>query len=738
MSAASNVVRFPGFEPPKYLDNRDVALAWAERGVRVFPCQAPDDEGDPRAKSPYPGVKWQDEATTSTDKVSYWWSRFPNALVGINLVDQRIIIIDVDGNEGQGQWAALCAEHGDPGAPYVLTPGGGRHYGFRLPEGVEHGNSIGSLRPKKEGGAIDVRGPGAGYIIGAGSMYPDLRIYSAVGGDLFCLLDAPDLPAWLLTILKGSRAPAETAAPLLAGPAPAPRPAPAARSDLRDHMRVQAWAETGFRAELDAMRAAGKGSRNIQLNTSSFNIGQLVGGGFVDRGLAENALIAAAQDNGYGREDPLGTRKTIRSGLESGTRSPRELPAEIRAEIEADQDAVERGRAAAAPALAQAADGTIHDEETGEIIDAPERERESLIPVVCAASFAGQPVPEQEWIVRDLIPARDITTLGGDGGVGKSLLALQLAVAIATGAPWIGLGVTRGRAVYLSGEDGVDEVHRRLHKLAPDLAALRDLFVLPLAGRDAMLAEPDQKGVLRTTKVYSALRGVLTELRPDLLIIDNLIDTFAGDEIKRLHARQFVTYLRDLCLSFGATVLMLYHPSAEGLRSGSGASGSTGWSNSVRSRLFFKRTPDGDADSRELTLEKANRASVGSKIALRYSEGCFVRESPNDAACRDKDARAASVFLDLLSEFERQNRHVSDRHSSIWAPKLFADHPDSKGVTKKDFQRAMDRLLRDGRIAVEIVDRHRQLVIAGDDWAGVDGDEADHAGPNAGPDIRYE
>lgn len=191
------------------------------------------------------------------------------------------------------------------------------------------------------------------------------------------------------------------------------------------------------------------------------------------------------------------------------------------------------------------------------------------------------------------------------------MLALQLAVALATGEPWVGFSVQRGRAVYLSGEDEVEEVHRRLHKLVPDLAALRDLFVLPLAGKDAMLAEPDQKGILRTTKVYEALRGVLTELRPALLIIDNLVDVFAGDEIKRVHARLFVTFLRDLCLTFGTTILMLYHPSAEGLRSGNGASGSTAWSNSVRSRLFFKRTPDGDVDSRELSLEKAKPPTYG-------------------------------------------------------------------------------------------------------------------------------
>ncbi|HEY9147871.1 MAG TPA: AAA family ATPase, partial [Gammaproteobacteria bacterium] len=57
---------------------------------------------------------------------------------------------------------------------------------------------------------------------------------------------------------------------------------------------------------------------------------------------------------------------------------------------------------------------------------------------LCAADLEGLPIPEREWLVQDLIPARNVTLLYGDGGTGKSLLALQLAVAVALGRPWLG------------------------------------------------------------------------------------------------------------------------------------------------------------------------------------------------------------------------------------------------------------------------------------------------------------
>ena len=56
---------------------------------------------------------------------------------------------------------------------------------------------------------------------------------------------------------------------------------------------------------------------------------------------------------------------------------------------------------------------------------------EILDPIV----WQDQPVPERRWLVPDLIPMQNVTMLSGDGGVGKSIVALQLMVACALGKP---------------------------------------------------------------------------------------------------------------------------------------------------------------------------------------------------------------------------------------------------------------------------------------------------------------
>ena len=61
-----------------------------------------------------------------------------------------------------------------------------------------------------------------------------------------------------------------------------------------------------------------------------------------------------------------------------------------------------------------------------------------------------------------LNPQKTVTLFSGDGGTGKSLLSLQLAVSVASGRNRVGKHVAEGSAIYISAEDDNDELHRRL------------------------------------------------------------------------------------------------------------------------------------------------------------------------------------------------------------------------------------------------------------------------------------
>nr|RDS97435.1 hypothetical protein DWF04_02800 [Cereibacter sphaeroides f. sp. denitrificans] len=155
-----------------------------------------------------------------------------------------------------------------------------------------------------------------------------------------------------------------------------------------------------------------------------------------------------------------------------------------------------------------------------------------------AAALDGKPVPSREWLVEDLIPARTVTLLSGDGGTGKSLLALQLVVAAALGRPWLGRTVSSGRAVFASAEDDEAELHRRLWDVTQaegvTFADLDRLTIRSLAGEDALLATQDPRsGVLHPSDLYRELDAFLETEEPTVVVLDTLADLFPGNENDR-------------------------------------------------------------------------------------------------------------------------------------------------------------------------------------------------------------
>lgn len=338
-------------------------------------------------------------------------------------------------------------------------------------------------------------------------------------------------------------------------------------------------------------------------------------------------------------------------------------------------------------------------------------EENADFPEICAASLHGKPIPAREWHVEGLIPSNNVTLLNGDGGTGKSLLSLQLACATAIGGTWIGRPVRRGTCMFITAEDEIDEVHRRQADIADDggftMADLNRLFITSLAGRDALLAVPNGKSnVIKETDLFERLNKRIRARKPELVVLDTLADLFGGEENQRAQARQFISLLRGLALDNRTTILMLAHPSLAGMSSGTGSSGSTGWNNSVRSRLYFKRITDGDVendpDARLLETMKANYGRVGEQIKLRWRRGVFVTEdkSPDSFSEIAAHSKAERVFMTLLETYRAEGRHVSASPSANYAPTVFSRDGRAEGVNRASLVKAMNRLFQSQQIRV--------------------------------------
>ncbi|MGF6230518.1 RecA-family ATPase [Inquilinus ginsengisoli] len=331
--------------------------------------------------------------------------------------------------------------------------------------------------------------------------------------------------------------------------------------------------------------------------------------------------------------------------------------------------------------------------------------------VINPAHWEGVAIPAREWIVPNLLPAKTVSMLSGDGATGKSLLAMQLCVARAIGSDWIGTAPEPGRSLYVSAEDDADEMHRRLEAIRAFRGVrwsdLSDLRLVDLVGENAVLGELSERGgTIQATLLYEAVAAEVAAFGPTLVVIDTLADAFSGDENHRSQVRQFISLMKGMARAHETAVLILSHPSLTGMASGSGSSGSTSWNNTVRSRLYFERAKaqDGtepDPDVRTLTTKKANYGRSGDVLTVRWRDGIFVPLDGIDGLDAMARARKAEdTFLRLLGRLTEQGMNVSANNGPTHAPTIFARHPDAGGVTKQELSRAMMHLLGAGSIRI--------------------------------------
>jgi hypothetical protein len=167
----------------------EAALAYAEMDWPVFPVWNPSQDGgcacpkglDCPSPAKHPlgdlvprGVK---NATTDPDTIRNWWTRRPEANIGLATgKPSGLIVLDVDPDKGGFEaLSALIRRYGPlPETFVVYTGGGGLHFYFNHPGGHVP-NSSGTVGP-----GLDIRGDG-GYVLLPPSVHATRRDYGWQG-----------------------------------------------------------------------------------------------------------------------------------------------------------------------------------------------------------------------------------------------------------------------------------------------------------------------------------------------------------------------------------------------------------------------------------------------------------------------------------------------------------------------------------------------------------------------------
>lgn len=344
--------------------------------------------------------------------------------------------------------------------------------------------------------------------------------------------------------------------------------------------------------------------------------------------------------------------------------------------------------------------------------------------------------PAPEWLAEGLIPKRQVTLLTGDGGLGKSMLLLQLLASTSRQKPWLGRNVIPCKSIALFCEDEASEVWRRMVPVCRFYGCevgdlIEDVHIRAEVQDESFLVEGKRWEPLTTTALLTRLERAIAQIRPGLVGLDSSYDLFGGDDADTRHAREFIRILRGIAVNFDCAVVLNAHPSKAAMNSGAGYAGSVAWHNKVRRRLWLTRPSAGNNDDelpddnrRVLKGMKNNSGPAGGEIALEWRDGVFQVVSERGAGGSLIDRLTADAkFLDLMRKVEQEGTHVSAKErASNYAPRVFAKHPRGRNFTQRDYASTMRSLLDQGRIKSVVEGsksrRYEHLIITADTSIG--------------------
>jgi hypothetical protein len=178
--------------------------------------------------------------------------------------------------------------------------------------------------------------------------------------------------------------------------------------------------------------------------------------------------------------------------------------------------------------------------------------RAEPLPVVRASELK-TPECRQSWLIEHLWSHQAVGIIGGSPKSGKTWLALEIAVSVASGSPCLNTFAVSapGPVLLYAAEDPATALRDRVQTLAQvhgvDFRGL-DLHIITI---DALrLDRPDHQDRLEAT---------LQAYRPALLILDPLVRVHAIDENIAGQVAALLGYLRSLQRKTGAAIALVHH-----------------------------------------------------------------------------------------------------------------------------------------------------------------------------------
>ena len=201
-----------------------------------------------------------------------------------------------------------------------------------------------------------------------------------------------------------------------------------------------------------------------------------------------------------------------------------------------------------------------------------------LIPV--AELLANRTSPS--WLIKDWFPNVGLIMIHGDPGSGKSFIAIDIALHIATGMAWRGCKVEQGGVVYLAGEGHAGIKTRTAAWLQTNQINIEDspLYVSSTGGE------------LSTKEGLNDVIKAIDEINPPpkMIVVDTLHRWQVGDENSAEDAGNFIRSCDKLVVRYDCDVMLIHH---QGHGDKTRSRGSSAWRGALDAEFRTIKSPSG-------------------------------------------------------------------------------------------------------------------------------------------------
>lgn len=237
----------------------------------------------------------------------------------------------------------------------------------------------------------------------------------------------------------------------------------------------------------------------------------------------------------------------------------------------------------------------------------------NILPVSPVHMLSDSP-PEKRWLIENLWSYEAVGIIGAEPKCGKSILALSIAVAVASGKPCLGqFNVTvPGRVLLFAAEDPLTVVKKRI-------AAIALSYNVSLQSLDIFaITQPTLRIDVDTE--FQRLKDTIEKLSPRLLILDPFVRLHRVDENSAGDVAPLLSKLRYLQRTFHLSVILVHHARKDSkhTRQGQALRGSSEFHAWGDSNLYLKRKTN---DSISLTIEhRAEKSPPSFNLFLSSNE----------------------------------------------------------------------------------------------------------------------